>query len=75
SGYRPQFYFGGTDVTGTITLIDKDGKEDKNVVVEPGSTVDFKVELAKPVTIEEKKNFVIREGNHTIGQGTIIELL
>ncbi|CAJ0754743.1 18011_t:CDS:2, partial [Entrophospora sp. SA101] len=35
---------------------------DKNVVVEPGSTVDFKVELAKPVTIEEKKNFVIREG-------------
>lgn len=69
SGYRPQFYFGGTDVTGTITLTNKD------TVVEPGSTVDFTVELTKPVTIEEKKNFVIREGNHTIGQGTIIELL
>jgi len=69
SGYRPQFYFGATDVTGTIKF-DEDEKK-----VEPGYTVEFTVELAKPVTIEEKKNFVIREGSHTIGQGTIISLL
>jgi elongation factor Tu len=69
SGYRPQFYFRTADVTGTITLTNKDA------VVEPGNTVDFTVELIKPVTIEAKENFVIREGNHTIGQGTVIELI
>jgi len=68
SGYRPQFFFRTTDVTGTITLA-------KEEVVEPGSTVEFTVELIKPVVIEEKENFVIREGGHTIGQGTVLKTL
>jgi len=68
SGYRPQFYFGSADVTGTITL-------NKDEVVEPGKEVNFTVELTKAMPLEERQKFIIRESNHTIGQGTVIELV
>ncbi|CAG8681530.1 2282_t:CDS:2, partial [Ambispora gerdemannii] len=45
----------------------------KDEVVEPGSTVEFTVELTKPLTIEEKENFIIREGGSTVGQGTVLK--
>ncbi|CAI2161717.1 1292_t:CDS:1 [Funneliformis geosporum] len=68
-GYRPQFYLAATDVTGTIEL------KDKSQEVAPGSTVEFTVNLIKPLAIEKNEKFIIREGGHTVGQGTILETL
>ncbi|CAI2164094.1 10742_t:CDS:2 [Funneliformis geosporum] len=68
SGYCPQFYFGTADTTGRITLVkeNEENTEDKDKVVEPGSTVTFRVELIKPVVIKEKQDFIIREGGNTV---------
>ena len=76
SGYCPQFFFHTADTTGKITLTKEDGEtEDKDKVVEPGNTIVFKVELIKPLVINEKENFIIREGGRTIGQGTVLKTL
>ena len=57
-------------------LTKEDGiTEDKDKSVEPGSTIEFRVELINPVVIEEKENFVIREGGHTVGRGTVLNTL
>jgi len=69
SGYRPQFYFRTTDVTGTVTL--PDGVE----MVMPGDNVEITVELIAPVAMEEGMRFAIREGGRTIGAGTISKIL
>jgi elongation factor Tu len=69
SGYRPQFFFRTADVTGTISLKNKDEE------VKPGNRVEFTVELIKPLVIEEKENFIMREGGSTIGQGTVLETI
>nr|CAG8435682.1 12342_t:CDS:2 [Entrophospora candida] len=69
SGYRPQFYFRTADVTGTISLKNKDEE------VKPGNSVEFTVELIKPLAIEEKEKFIMREGGSTIGQGTVLEII
>ena len=64
-GYRPQFYFRTTDVTGTITL--PDGME----MVMPGDNVNMDIELITPIAIEEGVRFAIREGGRTVGAGVV----
>jgi elongation factor Tu len=68
-GYRPQFYFRTTDVTGSITL--KEGVE----MIMPGDNTGFAVELITPVAMEKGLRFAIREGGRTIGAGTVVEIL
>ena len=65
-GYRPQFYFRTTDVTGVINL--PEGTE----MCMPGDNVDMKVELIKPIAIENGLRFAIREGGRTVGSGVVI---
>ena len=67
--YSPQFYFRTTDVTGTVTL--KDGSE----MVMPGDSAELAVELMKPVAIEEKSRFAIREGDKTVGAGIVTRIV
>ncbi len=74
SGYRPQFYFRTTDVTGDITeLTDKDGN--KVEMAMPGDHVTIKCELIKPIAMEEGLRFAIREGGHTVGDGRVSTIL
>ena len=68
AGYRPQFYFRTTDVTGNITL--PDGRE----MVMPGDNIDFNVELITPIAMEEGLRFAIREGGRTVGAGTVSKI-
>jgi elongation factor Tu len=69
SGYRPQFYFRTTDVTGTIKL--PEGVE----MVMPGDNVELEVELIVPIALEKELRFAIREGGHTIGAGVVSEII
>ena len=69
TGYRPQFYFRTTDVTGTVKL--PEGVE----MVMPGDNVELTGELIQPVAMEEGMKFAIREGGRTIGAGTITEII
>ena len=69
SGYRPQFYFRTTDVTGVVTL--PEGVE----MVMPGDNVEFSVELIKPIALEEGLRFAIREGGRTVGAGVVTKIL
>ncbi len=68
-GYRPQFYFRTTDVTGAITLAE--GTE----MIMPGDNTGFAVELITPVAMEKGLRFAIREGGRTIGAGTVSEII
>ena len=68
-GYRPQFYFRTTDVTGTIEL--EDGVE----MVMPGDHTHIKVELITPIAMEEGLRFAIREGGHTVGSGVVSKII
>ena len=67
-GYRPQFYFRTTDVTGIINL--PEGVE----MCRPGDNVDMKVELISPIAIEKGLRFAIREGGRTVGSGVVIDI-
>jgi elongation factor Tu len=69
SGYRPQFYFRTTDVTGTITL--PEGVE----MVMPGDNITMTVELLAPIAMEENLRLAIREGGHTVGAGVVSKIL
>jgi elongation factor Tu len=69
NGYRPQFYFRTTDVTGVCTL--KAGTE----MVMPGDRVELSVELIAPIAMEKELRFAIREGGRTVGAGVVIEIL
>ena len=68
-GYRPQFYFRTTDVTGNIELAD--GVE----MVMPGDNTSFGVDLLTPIAMEKGLRFAVREGGRTIGAGTVSEIL
>ena len=68
SGYRPQFYFRTTDVTGVITL--PDGVE----MVMPGDNIQMSIELITPIAIEEGLRFAIREGGRTVGAGVVTSI-
>ena len=69
AGYRPQFYFRTTDVTGTIGL--PDGVD----MCRPGDNVDMTVELITPIAIEKGLRFAIREGGRTVGSGVVAEII
>src|SRR5580698_240160 len=69
NGYRPQFYFRTTDVTGVVTL--KEGTE----MVMPGDRVEMVVELIAPIAMEKELRFAIREGGRTVGAGVVIDIV
>ncbi|QQG52698.1 MAG: elongation factor Tu [Candidatus Falkowbacteria bacterium] len=69
NGYKPQFYFKTTDVTGDITL--PAGTE----MVMPGDTVNLTVKLIAPIALEDKQKFTIREGGRTVGAGVVTKIL
>ena len=68
-GYRPQFYFRTTDVTGVVTL-----PKDVEMVM-PGDNVTLEIELIMPIAMEKELRFAIREGGHTVGAGVVTEVL
>ena len=68
-GYRPQFYFRTTDVTGIVTL--PAGRE----MVMPGDNVGLEVELITPIAMEKELRFAIREGGRTVGAGVVAEVV
>ena len=68
-GYRPQFYFRTTDVTGSIEL--KEGVE----MITPGDNTEIVVELIYPIAVEEGSKFSIREGGRTVGAGTVTKII
>jgi len=68
-GYRPQFYFRTTDVTGTAHL--PDGVE----MVMPGDNVNLEVELISPIAMDEELRFAIREGGRTVGAGVVTSII
>jgi elongation factor Tu len=69
NGYRPQFYFRTTDVTGTAHL--PEGVE----MVMPGDNVEMTVEMIAPIAMEEGLRFAIREGGRTVGAGRVTKIL
>ena len=69
SGYRPQFYFRTTDVTGAVVL--PSGVE----MVMPGDHIEMEVELIMPIAIEKQLRFAIREGGRTVGAGVVSEII
>jgi len=69
SGYRPQFYFRTTDVTGTLRLLG--GAE----MCMPGDNIELEVELGKPIAMEEGLRFAIREGGKTVGSGVVTKVI
>jgi elongation factor Tu len=69
NNYRPQFYFRTTDVTGTIQL--PEGTE----MVMPGDNIEMRVELGKPIAMDEGLRFAIREGGRTVGAGRVTKIL
>ena len=68
-GYRPQFYFRTTDVTGVVTL--KEGTE----MVMPGDRVEMSVELIAPIAMEKELRFAVREGGRTVGAGVVTQII
>ena len=69
SGYRPQFYFRTTDVTGAATLLG--GAE----MCMPGDNVRLEVELGKPIAMHDNSRFAIREGGKTVGSGVVTKII
>ena len=69
TNYRPQFYFRTTDVTGVVTL--PEGTE----MVMPGDNVTMTVELIAPIAVENGTKFSIREGVHTVGAGSVTNII
>jgi elongation factor Tu len=68
SGYRPQFYFRTTDVTGTSNLVDAE-------MCMPGDNVRLSIELHKPIAMDDGVRFAIREGGRTVGSGVVTKIL
>lgn len=69
NGYRPQFYFRTTDVTGIVTL--PEGRE----MVMPGDNVELSVDLISPIAMEKDLRFAVREGGRTVGSGVVTEII
>jgi elongation factor Tu len=68
-GYRPQFYFRTTDVTGSIKL------PDSVEMVMPGDNIAMEVELITPIAMDKQLRFAIREGGRTVGAGVVADIL
>jgi elongation factor Tu len=74
AGYRPQFYFRTTDVTGTVhKLMSRDGKAAEMCM--PGDNIAMEVEIISPIAMEEGLRFAIREGGRTVGAGVVTKIL
>jgi len=69
AGYKPQFYFRTTDITGDVSL--PEGTE----MVMPGDTINLKIKLIAPIALEEKQRFAIREGGKTVGAGVVTRII
>ena len=69
NGYRPQFYFRTTDVTGVVKL--PEGVE----MVMPGDNIEMEIDLIAPIAIEEGLRFAIREGGRTVGSGVVSKII
>ncbi|MBQ2769613.1 MAG: elongation factor Tu, partial [Clostridia bacterium] len=69
SGYRPQFYFRTTDVTGSIAL--PEGVE----MVMPGDNITMTIKLITPIAMDEGLRFAIREGGRTVASGVVAEII
>ncbi|MBQ6060071.1 MAG: elongation factor Tu, partial [Clostridia bacterium] len=69
NGYRPQFYFRTTDVTGNIKL--PEGVE----MVMPGDNIDMEITLITPIAMEQGLRFAIREGGRTVGSGVVAKVI
>jgi elongation factor Tu len=69
NGYRPQFYFRTTDVTGMVKL--PDGVE----MVMPGDNITVEIELLKEIAMEKELRFAIREGGRTVGAGVVADII
>jgi len=69
NGYRPQFYFRTTDVTGTLNL--NEGVE----MIMPGDNTSVSVQLIAPVALEKGARFAIREGGRTVGAGSVTDII
>ena len=72
-GYRPQFYFRTTDVTGTIARLGDEGEEVEMVM--PGDNIKFEIHLITPIAMEENLRFAIREGGRTVGAGVVTKVI
>ncbi|TLS74079.1 elongation factor Tu, partial [Mariprofundus erugo] len=68
NGYRPQFYFRTTDVTGSVSL--PEGTE----MVMPGDNISMDVELITPIAMDKELRFAIREGGRTVGAGVVTDI-
>jgi elongation factor Tu len=69
NGYRPQFYFRTTDVTGVVQL--PEGVE----MVMPGDNTQMEIKLIQPIAMDEGLRFAIREGGRTVGSGVVTEII
>ena len=69
TGYRPQFFVGTTDVTGTVAL--PEGTE----MVMPGDNISMEVEMIAPIAMDKGVRFAIREGGRTVGSGVVTEII
>jgi elongation factor Tu len=69
NGYRPQFYFRTTDVTGSMNL--PEGVE----MIMPGDNITITAELLQPIAMEEGLRFAVREGGHTVGAGVVSKII
>jgi len=75
TGYRPQFYFRTTDVTGVISLGDEALAQDQKKMVMPGDNVELVIELINTIAMEKGLRFAIREGGKTVGAGSVVEII
>jgi elongation factor Tu len=69
NGYRPQFYFRTTDVTGSLNL------PDKVEMVMPGDNIEMDIQLITPIAMDEGLRFAIREGGRTVGSGVVTKII
>jgi elongation factor Tu len=69
NGYRPQFYFRTTDVTGVVQL------PENTEMVMPGDNTQMEIELIQPIAMDESLRFAIREGGRTVGSGVVTEII
>ncbi|KKK97944.1 hypothetical protein LCGC14_2647710, partial [marine sediment metagenome] len=69
NGYRPQFYFRTTDVTGVVTL------PENTEMVMPGDNAQMAIELIQPIAMDEQLRFAIREGGRTVGSGVVTKII
>jgi len=74
AGYKPQFYFRTTDVTGQVhALVGSDGN--KAEMCMPGDNIRMEVEIISPIAMEEQLRFAIREGGRTVGSGVVTKII